>query len=105
MKTLVSAPHQTYPSSFRDLAEAKLQMLAKYFDRIESVRAVLGRDGGSHRAEIVVQVGHGATLVVDARAGTIDLALEQALQRAKSLVTRHKQRLVKRNRRGKRAQN
>ncbi|HUR26798.1 MAG TPA: HPF/RaiA family ribosome-associated protein [Planctomycetota bacterium] len=102
MKTLVSVPHHAYPSTVRDSAEAKLQQLAKYFDRIESVRAVLERERGSHRVEIVIKVGHGATLVVDSKAETIDLALEDALQRAKGLLTRHKERLVKRHRRAKR---
>jgi putative sigma-54 modulation protein len=102
MKTLVSVPHHAYPSAVRESTEVKLQMLAKYFDRIESVRAVLDRDGGSHRVEIVVKVGQGATLVVDSKADTIDMALDEALQRAKNLLSKHKQRLVKRHRRGKR---
>ena len=102
MKTIVSVPHRAYPNSVRDSAEAKLQQLAKYFDRIASLRAVLDREHDSHKVEIVVHVGHGATLVVDSKAATFDAALEDALTRMKSLLTRHKQRLVQRHRRARR---
>ena len=101
MKTHVSVPHRSYPNSVRDSVEARLQTLAKYFERIESLRAVLDREHDDHRVELVVHVGHGATLVVDSTGSTLDAALEDALQRMKSLLTRHKQRLVQRHRRAK----
>ena len=103
MKTLVSAPHHAYPANVRDSVEARLQSLTKYFERIESLRALLDREGDLHRVELVTHVGHGATLVVEATAMTLDQALEDAIQRMKGVLTRHKQRLVQRNRRGKRA--
>ncbi|MEO6708356.1 MAG: ribosome-associated translation inhibitor RaiA [Planctomycetota bacterium] len=102
MKTLVSDPHRAYPGSLRDSVEEKLQQLAKYFERIESLRAVLERVHDSHRVEIVVHVGHGATLVVDSKADSQAAALEDALARMKSLLTRHKQRLMQRHRRARR---
>lgn len=101
MKTLVSVPHHDYPASVRDSVEAKLQSLAKYFERIESLRAVLGRENDSHRVELVAHVGQGATLVVDEHAATLDEAVDGALQRMRGVLTRHKQRLVQRNRRPK----
>ncbi len=102
MKTLVSVPHRAYPNSVRDAVEARLQHLAKYFERIESLRAVLDREHDSHSVELVVHVGHGATLVVDSKAATQGEALEDALQRMKLLLSRHKQRLVQRHRRARR---
>jgi ribosomal subunit interface protein len=102
MKTLVSDPHRAYPNNLRDSVETRLQHLAKYFERIESLRAVLEKEHDSHRVEIVVHVGHGATLVVDSKAGTFDEALEDSMQRMKLLLTRHKKRLVQRHRRARR---
>ena len=102
MKTLVSVPHRDYPSSVRDSVEARLQIMAKYFERIESLRAVLGREHDSHCVELVAHVGHGATLAVDAKGASLDEALEEAIARMKSVLTRHKQRLVQRSRRPKR---
>ena len=104
MKTHVSDPHRAYPGSVRESVEVKLQLLARYFERIESLRAVLSRQRSSHGVELVVHVGDGATLVVEAKAQTLDAALEQALQRMKSLLTRHKQRLVQRHRRARSAE-
>lgn len=102
MKTIVSVPHHDYPAKLRDTVEQKLQSLVKYFDRIESLRAVLEREHDTHRVELVAHVGHGATLVVDSRAATLDEAVEDSLARMKGVLTRHKQRLVQRNRRAKR---
>lgn len=99
MKTHVSAPGRAYPIGVRESVEAKLQLLAKYFERIESLRAVLERERKEHRVELIVHVGHGATLVVDSKAASLDVALESAIQRMKSLLTRHKQRLVQRTHR------
>ncbi len=99
MKTLVSATHRAYSGRVRDAVEAKLALLGKYFDRILSVRALLDRQNDVHRVELVAHVGRGATLVVDASSDTFDLALDQALTRMKSLLTRHKRRLVQRHRR------
>lgn len=102
MKTIVSVPHHDYPAKLRDAVEQKLQSLVKYFDRIESLRAVLEREHDSHRVELVAHVGHGATLVVDSRGASLDEAVEDAQLRMKGVLTRHKQRLVQRNRRAKR---
>jgi ribosomal subunit interface protein len=104
MKTLVSVPHHDYPASARDSVEAKLQNLSKYFERIESLRAVLAREHDSHRVELVAHVGNGATLVVDAQATvSLDAAVDAALARMKGVLSRHKDRLVRRNRRPKRS--
>ena len=67
MKTIVSIPHHEYPAAVRDLVERKLQQIAKYYERIESLRAVLTREADDHRVELVATVGHGVTLVVDCR--------------------------------------
>ncbi len=99
MKTQVSVARRAYPNSVRESVQAKLQLLAKYFERIESLRAVLEREREDHRVELIVHVGHGATLVVESKAASMDAALEDAILRMKSLLTRHKQRLVQRHRR------
>ena len=99
MKTQVSVARRAYPNSVRESVEAKLQLLARYFERIESLRAVLEREREDHRVELIVHVGHGATLVVEAKASSMNAALDESMARMKSLLTRHKQRLVQRHRR------
>ena len=100
MKTLVSIPHHEYPARVREAVETKLQHLAHYFERIVSVRALLERQGEVHRVEIVVHVGHGVTLVVDARGGSHEATLDEALARMTRVLKRHKTRLTDRSRKG-----
>ena len=99
MKTLVSIPHHEYPMHVRDTVEAKLQELLKYYERIVSLRAVLERQGETHRVELVATLGHHATLVVDARGDVLHNVLETALERMKGVLKRHKTRLEGKRRR------
>jgi ribosomal subunit interface protein len=100
MKTLVSVPHHEYPAEVRSHVEQKLQHLLKYYDRIVSLRAVLSRENGHHRVELVANVGHGSTLVVDAREVLLEGAIDGAIDRMGRVLTRHKTRLTERGRRG-----
>lgn len=99
MKTLVSIPHHEYPARVREHVESKLQHLAHYFERIVSVRALLERQAEVHRVELVVNVGHGVTLVVDARGDGHEATLDEALARMTQVLKRHKARLTERGRR------
>ena len=103
MKTLVTIPHHEYPARVREHVEEKLQHLARFFDRIVSIRALLERQSEEHRVELVANVGHGVTLVVDARAGGLEAALDEALDRMGRVLRRHKTRLTDRQRRSGRA--
>lgn len=102
MKTTISIPHHEYPAAVRERVQAKLQHLARYFDRIVSIRALLERQGELHRVELVTNVGHGATLVVEARAPGLEAALDEARDRMARVLRRHKDRLDDRHRRSSR---
>lgn len=99
MKTLISIPHHEYPAHVREHVESKLQHLAHYFERIVSVRALLERQAEVHRVELVVNVGHGVTLVVDARGDGHGATLDDAVARMTQVLKRHKARLTDRGRR------
>jgi len=103
MKTLVTIPHHEYPARVREHVEQKLQHLARFFDRIVSMRALLERQAEQHRVELVANVGQGVTLVVDARGGGLEATLDEALDRMGRVLRRHKTRLTDRHRRGGRA--
>ena len=98
MQTQVSIPHHDYPPAIRETVEARLSNLDRYYDRIVSLRAVLARDRDDHRVELVANVGHGITLVVDAREEGLTSALDEAVQRMRTVLARHKERLVERHR-------
>ena len=101
MKTLVSIPHHEYPSNVREFVEDKIQSLSKFYDRIVSMRAKLERETEEHRVELVANVGHGVTLVVDGRGRLLDSALEEAVARMTTVLARHKEKLADRHRRSK----
>jgi ribosomal subunit interface protein len=90
MQTQVSILHHDYPAKVREQVEQKLQHIAKFHARIVSMRALLERQNEEHRVELVANVGHGAVLVVDARATAFSTALEEALGRMERLLKRHK---------------
>jgi len=100
MKTLVSIPHHEYPARVRDHVEQKLRHLARFFDRIVSMRALVERQAEVHRVELVANVGQGVTLVVDARGEGLEATLDDALDRMGRVLRRHKTRLTDRHRRG-----
>ena len=100
MKTFVSIPHHQYPARVRDNVEAKLQHLIKFYERIVSLRAVLSREGDDHNVELVANVGHGATLVVESRRDQLEAAIDEAVQRMTRVLTRHKAKRAERYRKG-----
>lgn len=100
MKTIVSIPHHEYPQKVRDRVEEKLQTLVKFYERIVSMRAVLERDHDDHRVEIVANVGHGTTLVVDSKGEVLEKALDDALHKMGRVLNRHKTKMVDRARKG-----
>lgn len=103
MKTHVTVPRGAYPAGIRETVEQKLAPLTRYFERIESLRAVLGKQKTSHRVELVVHVSDGAILVVDSKADSVEEALDDAQSRMKSLLSKHKKRLVQRHRQARRS--
>ena len=99
MKTVVSIPHHEYPARVRDFVEERLNTLLKYYDRIVSVRAVCERHHNEHRVELVANVGHHATLVVDARGPLLDRAIDAACEKMGRVLSRHREKLEDRRRR------
>ncbi len=102
MKTVVQIPHHEYSAAVREHVESRLHQLLHYYERIVSLRAVLERQSDQHRVELVANVGHHATLVVDARAGVLEGAIDEALGRMRTILERHKGKRAGRRRRAER---
>jgi ribosomal subunit interface protein len=95
MKTDVTILHHEYPTTTRDHVVAKLQHLVRFYEGTVSVRAVLERQHDDHRVELVANVRRGVVLVIDAHAGSITAALDEAVDRMGRVLSRHKGKLVK----------
>ncbi|HED64067.1 MAG TPA: ribosome-associated translation inhibitor RaiA [Planctomycetes bacterium] len=102
MKTEVAILHKEYPETVRDLAVSKIEHLIRYFDGTVSIRAVLERQKEEHRVELVANVRQGVVLVVDAKETTVGAALDEAVDRMRRVLRRHKDKIKdKRKGRGK----
>lgn len=99
MKIEVSIPRHDYPAEVRGQVEEKLQRLARYFDRTESIRALLEQQQHVHRVELVASARPGVVLVVDSRADSLSKALDESVDRMSNVLSRHKQKLAKAARR------
>ncbi|MBM3978018.1 MAG: ribosome-associated translation inhibitor RaiA [Planctomycetes bacterium] len=86
--------HQHFPEHVREHIEAKLQHLARYFGRTESLQARLERQRDTYRIELVANLPRGVVLVVEGRAQTMDAALDESLRRMTRVLARHKDRLA-----------
>jgi ribosomal subunit interface protein len=99
MRTEVSILHNDYPMDLSELVEGKLRALQRFAHEKVSLRALLERQRGTHRVEIIATVPRGQVLVADARADVVGGALDEALARMARLLKRSRQRRVSRARR------
>jgi len=93
MQAHVSIRHHDYPPRVRELVEDKLQHLARYYDRVVTIRALLERDHEEDRVELVAHVGRGTVLISDAREDGLSSAIEEAIERMKRQIKRHHDKL------------
>ena len=100
MNVEVSIPHSSYPTDVRDQVEDKLQGLARFFDRTQSIRAVLDQEPDSHRVELVANARRGVVLVVDSKAPTLAQALDESVDRMARALRKHKEKLASARRQG-----
>lgn len=98
MKTQVSIRHHDYPRRLRELVEDRLQGLPKFYGRVTSMRANLERQNEAHRVELVANVGKGAVLVADVKGETFNAVLDEAIDRMKSQLKRHHDKIIDRHR-------
>lgn len=84
--------HEHYPDHARGVVEQKLQHLDRFFSRTEGIRALLERQHDQHRVELVAHAPRGVVKVVEGRAGTLNAALDQAVERMARVLSRHKDR-------------
>lgn len=92
MKTEVSILHHDYPNAVRETVVEKLQHLDRFYDRTQSVRAVLEKQHDVHRVELLAQV-RGQVLVVDSRSETFSKALDGSVERMARTLSKHKDKI------------
>lgn len=100
MNVEVSIPHSSYPSTVRDTVMNRLEGLDRYFDRVQSIRAVLDLDHDQHRVELVANAPRGRVLVVDSKAPSLSQALDESIDRMGRALRKQKEKIVDARRSG-----
>ncbi|MGQ9589539.1 MAG: ribosome hibernation-promoting factor, HPF/YfiA family [Planctomycetota bacterium] len=77
-------------------AEEKLSRLAKYFNGIEKIEAVLGRVGDDASIEVVISIPRANPIVCRSQARDLYAAIDLVLDKAETQLTRHKERVRQR---------
>jgi putative sigma-54 modulation protein len=77
----------------KDHAREKLAKLARYFDGITKLEAVLGHSGGEAEVEVVINVPRCQPLVCRSQAADLYAAIDLVLDKAEAQLTKHKERV------------
>ena len=72
-------------------AQEKIRKLCRYFDGIVKMEAVLQNDSGESRAELLISVRGGKTLVCHSRSKELYAAIDLLVDKAEVQLTRHKE--------------
>jgi len=94
----ITVRHESVTADIKDYATKKADRLVKYYDRIQSVRVVLDKDGGSMVCEMIAAVEHTHDLVGRATDADVRAAIDLATDRLERQLAEHKDRV--RNRKG-----
>ena len=77
----------------REHAEEKLSKLAKYFDGIGKIEAILSHSGARAEVELIIAVRRSPPIVCRSDAKDLYAAIDLVLDKAEVLLTKHKERL------------
>lgn len=103
MQIIVSGRHLDVSDEVRTHVTHKLEKLTRFFDRVESIEAVLDRQGEVPIVEAIVNAEHGVRFV--ARESGVDMytALDLVIDKLSTQITRHKERVRNRKHQPKRS--
>ena len=101
MNLEVIGRHTEVTADIREFAGKRADKLQKFFDRIHSLRVIVGSEGAGHHAEFVAHLVKGDMVVAKADAQDIYESIEAAAERLEHQLRKYKERL--RNHRGKAA--
>jgi putative sigma-54 modulation protein len=96
----ISSRHGAIAPDIKDYAHKKAQRLLKYYNRIQSIRVVLDREGGSPSCEMIANLEHTHDLVGRAADKEIRAAIDSAVDRLERQLVAHKDRTRHRKGRG-----
>ena len=100
MQIEISARHLSVTPDLKEYAQKKAQRLLKYYNRIQSVRVVLDREGDNPSCEMIANLEHASDLVGRASDKELRAAIDAAVDRLERQLVAHKDRTRHRKGRG-----
>lgn len=90
MRITITAKHVRVTQAMKDYAKEKLEKLDRYFDRIESIRVILDKDGMDNVCEIAIRTAMHNELVAmvhnqDDMHAAVDLCLDKCHRQLKKI--------------------
>jgi putative sigma-54 modulation protein len=103
VQVIVSGRHVGVTDKLKTHVAQKLEKLTRFYDRIESIEAVLDREGEVPIVEAIVNAEHGVRFV--ARESGVDeyTALDLVVEKLSRQLTKHKERHRNRKHQAKRS--
>ena len=92
-RIVVTGRDDRVTSRHKKHTERKISKLERYFDGIVSIESVLGFNGESAQAEVLISVRRGRQLVCNAKAKDLYAAVDLVLDKAETQLIRHKEKL------------
>jgi len=102
VQVIVSARRMEVGEAGKARITEKLSKLTRYYDRIESVEAVLDRQGELPMVEVLVHAEHGIKFVAREAGADLFAALDLVLDKLSRQLTKHKERFRNRKHQSKR---
>ena len=89
----VTGRHDSVTDGMKRYAHDKAEKLKRFFDGLGKIEIILDGHGLVQRAEAVIHVAGGETIVVHADAPKMNAAIDAMIDKAESKVRRHKERI------------
>lgn len=103
MQIIVSGRHLDVTDELKSHVAQKLEKLTRFYDRIESIEAVLDREGEVPIVEALVNAEHGVRFVARESSDDLYTALDLVMDKLSRQLTKHKERFRNRKHQPKRS--
>lgn len=103
MQIIVSGRHLDVTDEMKAYVTAKLEKLTRFYDRIESIEAVLDREGEVPIVEALVNAERGVRFVARESSTDLHAALDLVMDKLSRQLTKHKERFRNRKHQSKRS--
>jgi putative sigma-54 modulation protein len=94
LKINITGRHLDVTPAMKKYTREKIEKLARFYDRIHGVEAVLSDEGDRQVVEVKAHVGKGTTLVGKVENPDIYAALDLVVSKLERQITRYKEKLI-----------